>query len=285
MPSGEDGTVTPAKNPDQQPRQVAVYRQYLTLQSIAAEKFSGSLAGRLILSVGFDLRGAELALASTIAGGAFLGIEPDPQKLKAAVRNGSCDFMVNTLDEALRVLKNELRKKSPLSAGLLGDASEILSAMVERGVQPDLIADTSLFESATSDTEPRSQKRDLGHPHPEYRHALDQMVERGAECLHWPDAETLKISAPEQAIWAAGNPQDLRRADKLALELLPPEDHIRRRWLEQAAGYFYRQVPLERVLDLSPEEHARFLDALRKARASSQFHSPVGVRWRRLGRD
>ena len=59
------------------------------------------------------------------------------------MRNGSCDFMVNTLDESLRVLKNELRKKKALSVGLLGEASAILPAMVERGVQPDLVADTA----------------------------------------------------------------------------------------------------------------------------------------------
>ena len=53
-----------------------------------------------------------MALAPTIAGGAFLGIDSSSKHLKAAVRNGSCDFMVNTLDESLRVLKNELRKQT-----------------------------------------------------------------------------------------------------------------------------------------------------------------------------
>jgi urocanate hydratase len=243
---------------DLHPRQAAVYRKYLDLQLKASERFTGSLAGRLVLCVGFGLQGMELALAATIAGGAFLGIEPDPQWLKSAVRNGSCDFMVNTLDEALRVLKNELRKRTPLSAGLLGDASNILPAMVERGVQPDLIADTS---------SPGAR-----------RPALDRMLERGAEML--TEAEMPAGSATDEVVWTAANPQDLRRMDRIALDLIPPEDQVRRRWLEQAAGSFYRQLPLERVVELQPEERGNLIAASKNASASSPFHSPVGIRWR-----
>jgi urocanate hydratase len=130
-----------------QPNQSAVYRRYVQLQSIHGQRFPGGsadgLAGLLLTCVGFARAGAELALATTISGGTFLGIDSSAENLKAAVRNGACDFMVNTLDESLRVLKNELRKKKALSVGLLGDASVILPAMVERGVQPDLIAETN----------------------------------------------------------------------------------------------------------------------------------------------
>jgi urocanate hydratase len=264
--------------PDPQPRQIAVYRQYLKLQSIAGERYSGSLAGRMVLSVGFGLQGAELALATTIAGGTFLGIEPDPQKLKAAVRNSSCDFMVNTLDEALRVLKNELRKRSPLSVGLLGDASGILTEVVERGVQPDLIAAPSPNESATSAKNPTSQKRDVGHPG--YRHALDQLMERGAGML---DLTFEGENSPfEEVTWTTANPQDLRRLDKIGLELIPLEDQVRRRWLEGAAGSFYRQTPLTRVVGFRPEEMTHLIDSFRNASSSSAFQSPAVVRWRGL---
>jgi urocanate hydratase len=262
--------------PDPQPRQIAVYRQYLKLQSIAGERYSGSLAGRMVLSVGFGLQGAELAIATTIAGGTFLGIEPDPLKLKVAVRNSSCDFMVNTLDEALRVLKNELRKRSPLSVGLLGDASGILPEVVERGVQPDLIADTSGSPLATS---PTFQKRDLGHP--DFRAALDQLLERGAGMVDL-EAEAPENSAFEEVTWTTANPQDLRRLDKIGLELIPLEDQVRRRWLEGAAGSFYRQIPLTRVVGFRPEEMTHLIDSFRNASSSSAFQSPAVVRWRGL---
>ncbi len=250
---GDSGTVDP------EPRQIAVYRIYLQLQSIAERQHAGAPAGHLLLCLGYGQRGSELAIATTIAGGVFLGIEPDPQKLKAAARSGACDFIVNTLDEALRVLKNELRKQTPLSAGLLGDPAKMLAAMVERGVQPDLIA--SELESAASAS----------------RQALDAMMERGAELL--PEAATMaETTSPAEAIWRAANQQDLRRMDRITLDLLPPEDQIRRQWLERAPGYFYRQKPLQRVLELSPTERTRLLERLKSATASAEFDAPVEIR-------
>lgn len=240
--------------PDRPPRQIVVYRKYLHLQAISAQRLAGSLAGKLLLNIGFDQEGAELALAATIAGGAFLALDADPQILKSAVRNGSCDFMVNTLDEALRVLKNELRKRTPLSVGLLGDSGEILSAMIERGVQPDLLAKGSASETL--------------------RPAFDRMVQRGAQAL-----PLTKHAAANEITWTAANPQDLRRMDKIALDLLPQQDYIRRRWLEQAAGSFYRQLPLERIVGMQPDERETFLQALKQAATRSPFHPSAELRW------
>ncbi len=60
--------------------------------------------------------------------------------MKSAMRAGYLDFVVvvNTLDEALRALKNEVRQKRPLTVGLIAEIEATLTEMVERGVQPDL---------------------------------------------------------------------------------------------------------------------------------------------------
>jgi hypothetical protein len=58
--------------------------------------------------------------------------------MKAAQRAGYLDFVVNSLDEALRALKNEVRQKRPLSVGLIADVDATLAEMDERGIQPDL---------------------------------------------------------------------------------------------------------------------------------------------------
>ncbi len=269
----------PAADSGQPPRQRQVYRAYLALQSIAATHFSGSLAGRLVLSVDFALHGAEAALATTIAGGAFLGIEPDSAKLKVALRNGSCDFMVNTLDEALRVLKNELRKGTPLSAGLVGYPAEILPAMVKRGVQPNLIADSLTLDPAEAAIESSPQKQDppTDAGQAPWHPAMAILFERGAHRLGTGGNESLPNA---EVVWTAANPQDLRRMDKIALDWLPVPDTVRRRWLEQAPGYFYRQAPLERVLGLAQGEWESLWVAFEKASASAAFQSPVMVQLR-----
>ncbi len=58
--------------------------------------------------------------------------------MKAAQRAGYLDFVVNSLDEALRALKNEVRQKRPLSVGLIANVQATGAEMKERGVQPDL---------------------------------------------------------------------------------------------------------------------------------------------------
>jgi urocanate hydratase len=241
-----------------EPSQSAVYRRYVQLQVIQGEPFAvdvaESLAGLLLTCVGFDREGGETALAMAISGGTFLGIDPSTEHLKTAVRNGSCDFMVNTLDESLRVLKNELRKKKALSVGLLGEAAAILPAMVERGVQPDLVTDIG-----ASKREP----------------ALLTFVERGAIDVDADATHRCDASDFLEAVWTATSLADLRRMDELAVRQLPADDLIRHRWLQHAPAYFHRHRPLQRVLGMRQEELDRLRDAFQKAISAGEIQPSV----------
>src|SRR6185503_4929821 len=110
--------------------------------SAAAEKsFGGDLAGKLIVSGGMGGMGGAQPLAATMAGASFLGIDVDPERIKKRLKTGYCDFMVNTLDEALRILKNAVRKKENISVGLVGNCADIIPELAERGVVPDILTD------------------------------------------------------------------------------------------------------------------------------------------------
>ena len=272
----------PAEN--DRPRQTEVYRRYLHLQSLADRHFEASLAGRLVLSTRFGRSGAELALASTIAGAAFLGIEPGQDLLKTAVRNGSCNFMVNTLDEALRVLKNELRKRQPVSVGLLGPTGDLLAAMIERGVQPDLLCDTvALRDTAvSSSSQPTAATQgnvELEAARTVHRPALLQFFERGAVLIDPP------IPSPStqelEVTWTATSLQDMQRMDKLAMKVLPDPDMLHRRWLQGAAASFHRQRPLERVIGLPQPVLQQLLDALARSNRATPFAAPASIHWRK----
>ncbi|MGH9521064.1 MAG: urocanate hydratase, partial [Terriglobales bacterium] len=82
-----------------------------TFAAAGEKHFGGELEGKLIVSGGMGGMGGAQPLAATMTGAAFLGIEVDPERIKKRLRTGYCDFMVNTLDEALRIIKNSLRKK------------------------------------------------------------------------------------------------------------------------------------------------------------------------------
>jgi len=110
--------------------------------SAAGEKhFGGDLAGRLIVSGGMGGMGGAQPLAATMTGAAFLGIDVDPERIKKRLKTGYCDFMVTTLDEALRILKNAVRKKENVSVGLVGNCADIIPELAERGVVPDILTD------------------------------------------------------------------------------------------------------------------------------------------------
>jgi urocanate hydratase len=76
-----------------------------------------------------------------MAGAAFLGIDVDPERIKKRLKTGYCDFMVTTLDEALRILKNAVRKKENISVGLVGNCADVIPELAERGVVPDILTD------------------------------------------------------------------------------------------------------------------------------------------------
>ncbi|MGC2472734.1 MAG: urocanate hydratase [Candidatus Sulfotelmatobacter sp.] len=110
--------------------------------SAAGEKhFGGDLAGKLIVSGGMGGMGGAQPLAATMTGAAFLGIDVDPERIKKRLKTGYCDFMVTTLDEALRILKNAIRKKENVSVGLVGNCADIIPELAERGVVPDILTD------------------------------------------------------------------------------------------------------------------------------------------------
>jgi urocanate hydratase len=112
-----------------------------TFAAAGKKHFGGELEGKLIVSGGMGGMGGAQPLAATMTGAAFLGVEVDPERIKKRLKTGYCDFMVNTLDEALRILKNAVRKKEAVSVGLIGNCADVIPELAERGVVPDILTD------------------------------------------------------------------------------------------------------------------------------------------------
>jgi urocanate hydratase len=112
-----------------------------TFAAAGQKHFGGDLSGKLIVSGGMGGMGGAQPLAATMTGAAFLGIDVDPERIKKRLKTGYCDFMVTTLDEALRILKNAIRKKENVSVGLVGNCAAIIPELAERGVVPDILTD------------------------------------------------------------------------------------------------------------------------------------------------
>jgi urocanate hydratase len=114
---------------------------YETFASAARQHFGGSLSGKLVVTGGMGGMGGAQPLAATMNGAAFLGIDVDPERIKRRVKTGYCDVMVTSLDEALRILKNAVRKGEATSVGLVGNCADLIPEMAKRGVVPDILTD------------------------------------------------------------------------------------------------------------------------------------------------
>ena len=75
-----------------------------------------------MVSGGMGGMGGAQPLAATMNGGAFLGIDVDPERIKRRVKTGYCDVMVTSLDEALRILKNAVEREKQLPLAWLAIA-------------------------------------------------------------------------------------------------------------------------------------------------------------------
>jgi urocanate hydratase len=158
-----------------------------------------SWGGQLVFTAGEGSTATGLPAAVSIAGGCTLALDPDAATVKSVFRQGGIDFVVNTLDEAIRVLKNEIRQHKPLSVALIAPLQPVLDEIAERGLQPDL--DTTKPDGAD--------------------HLTPWLAAR-----NWTE-----VSLP------AVNTAALRALDLRLLDILPADDNLRRRWIQRIGHY------------------------------------------------
>src|SRR5215467_12898630 len=112
-----------------------------TFAAAAEKHFSGELAGKLVVSGGMGGMGGAQPLAATMAGACFLGIDVDPERIRKRLKTGYCDHMAESLDEALRILKEAQQKKEAISVALVGNCADVIPELAQRGVAPDILTD------------------------------------------------------------------------------------------------------------------------------------------------
>jgi len=196
------------------------------------------LGGRLLYAGELDDDGRALVVAANIAGAATLAATAGPAAQKQALRDGVVDFVVTTLDEALRILKNELRKRQTVAVCVALQPGAAESEMNERGVLPDLLRHDVLIPQC-------HEKRD-----------------RPNEAQ--PENDLLKIAA--LVTWRVDSalPRDLAQLDEIALACLDPDEGQAQRWLRHAPRYLGRMAHGLRIHYTHREFAARFAEQARQ---------------------
>jgi hypothetical protein len=198
--------VGPGTDPEIEVEIAAIHRLYLALvPKLDAET---GLGGKLLYCGELNPEGFRLVRAANIAGAASLSASKDPERQKRAIREGVIDFLVTSLDEALRILKNEIRKHQGVAVGIALDPESVEREMIERGVVPDL-----LFPAAEI---------------PEW---IDEGVER-LESANIPPCTTFLTLKLNQ--YLAGRAAEV---DAMFLASLSKDDFAGRRWFALSSRY------------------------------------------------
>jgi hypothetical protein len=204
---------------------VDLQRQTLRLYGELAARRE-SWAGQLVFACGAGASATGLPAAVSIAGGTSLLLDPDTAAVKSAFRAGGVDFVVNTLDEALRILKNEVRKHRPVSVALEGAMQPAFAEMRERGVLPDL----QLSVGGIAENEGQ-----LGVEH------LRLASEGGAVVSSARLEAWLLERGWYEVVLERASTAEMRELDTRLLALLPEADTRRRTWV-QRIGHYQRGV-------------------------------------------
>ena len=232
-----------------------VLRAYSCYRSLTAAARENSFpdqafGGKLLYAGELDGEGRAITIAANAAGCATLAATADAEDQKRAVREGIVDFLVTSLDEALRILKNEIRKRATVAVCVDVSTDQIEREMRDRGVLADLTRADAL-EKQFNEWSSRSLWRLEGEPM------------QSAATVAWA-VESLP------AKW-------LPRLDAIALECLSPQHNWARRWMERSPRYLGRAGSSLRVVCADREFAGSFVERSKKAVASEGIETAAMI--------
>ncbi len=114
---------------------------YETFAAAGEKHFGGSLKGTITVTAGLGGMGGAQPLAVKLAGGVSINIEIDPHRIQRRLETRYLDEVAENLPDALQRAESYKTQGVARSIGLLGNAAEVVPALVEMGFTPDLVTD------------------------------------------------------------------------------------------------------------------------------------------------
>ncbi len=114
---------------------------YETFGALARQHGWGSLKGKLVVTAGLGEMGGAQPLAVTLNEGVGLLVEVDRWRAERRLNLQQIDRISDDIEEAMTWVDEAIKAQTPLSVGLIGNASEVLPELAARGVVPDVVTD------------------------------------------------------------------------------------------------------------------------------------------------
>jgi urocanate hydratase len=285
-----------------------------TFAAAGEKHFGGSLAGKLIVSGGMGGMGGAQPLAATMNGARFLGIDVDPARIEKRLKSGYCDKIARSLDEALKLLEGtgaisvglvgncadvipELARRD-IVPDIVTDQTSAHDAL--NGYVPNGMTLEEAFALRTGDPDQyveRSMRSMATHVE-----AMLALQKKGAITFDYGNniRTQAKKAGVENAFdipgfvpeyirplfcegkgpfrWVAlsGDPADIARTDKLALDLFPKNETLAR-WMKLARERIHFQGLPARICWLGYGERAEFGVAMNDLVKRGELKAPIVI--------
>lgn len=270
---------------------------YETFAALAQEHFgSPSLKGKFVLTAGLGGMGGAQPLAVTMNEGVGLIVEVDRARAEKRLQTRYVDVLTDNLEEAMTWVQESCEKQEAKSIGLIGNAADVFSELVARGVIPDVVTDqtpahdplsyvpempldeaNSLRISDAAEYQTRSMEAMARHVRAmlefqangsivfDYGNNLRQRAyDAGVtNAFDYPGFVPAYIrplfcegKGPFRWVALSGNPEDIYKTDEAILELFPENQHLAR-WIRMAQERVAFQGLPARICWLGYGERAR----------------------------
>ncbi len=255
-----------------------------TFAAAGLRHFGGSLEGKLVLTGGLGGMGGAQPLAATMNGAVFLGVEVDPARIEKRLKSGYCDKIAWSLDEALKLIDQARKERKSLSVGLVGNCADVLPEIVKRGVMPDVLTDQTSAHDALNGYVPHGipledalalRRKDPDGYIERAMHSMAVHVE-AMLALQKKGAMFCEGRGPFRWVALSGDPADIARTDKLALELFPKNQTLAR-WIKLAKERIHYQGLPARICWLGYGERAEFGVAINELVKSGEIKAPIVI--------
>ncbi len=285
-----------------------------TFAACADRHFGGKLQGKLVVSGGMGGMGGAQPLAATMNGAAYLGIDVDPTRIEKRLQSGYCDRIAYSLDEALDLLGDRPAISVGLVGNCAEVLPEMVRRGIVPDVLTDQTSAHDPLNGYVPGgmTLAEALKLRISNPDDYTRRAIDAMgvhVEAMLElkrmgAVTFDYGNNIRAFAKQAGVenafdipgfvpeyirplfcegkgpfrWAAlsGEPDDIARTDRLALELFPQNETLSR-WMKLAKERIHFQGLPARICWLGYGERAEMGLAINELVRKGEIKAPIVI--------
>jgi urocanate hydratase len=287
---------------------------YETFAALARKHYGGTLDGRIVVSGGMGGMGGAQPLAATMNGAAFLGIDVDPHRIERRLETGYCDRITRSLDEALAIVSAREAISVGLVANCADVLPEMMRRGFIPDVLTDQTSAHDPLNGYVPNGMPLEEALSLRRRHPEEYversiaamgvHVEAMLALQKAGAVTFDYGNNIRTQAKKAGVenpyaipgfvpeyirplfcegrgpfrWVAlsGDPEDIYRTDRLALEMFPHDETLAR-WIPMARRRIHFQGLPARIAWLGYGQRAEFGVAMNRLVERGELKAPIVI--------